>query len=328
MQNHHTLFHHIVCTFPPFLILTAGCFSVILELTGFIFAKFICTFQSFLQKGSLAMEVIGLQELRQTEFSVTKVIPLFQYWEDGDVFNTIASPKMNHSLLYFAGCDGSYTFPDGATRTVSRGDIVYIPSGACYTVTFFNKQEKISTILINFQLSAADSPFALADTVTVMAKDTKKVFHKLFYQTAVEFSSSIALKSGLYQIFHELQKAGVSDLKLQSKFAKIAKGISYLENDSEQLLSIEQIAEQCDVSCNTFRRLFSAYAGVSPVEFRLNQKILRAKQLLESEVFTVSEVSDTLNFSDVSYFSRIFKKKTGQSPLEYLNAYKGSDSQL
>lgn len=272
------------------------------------------------------MEVIGLQRLSQMDFSITKIIPLLQYWQEGDVFNTLSSPKKEHSFLLFTGCDGLYTFPDGSTCSAVRGDVVYIPVGACYKVTFFNKQEQLSTILINFQLSVDDASFALSDTVTVMGKDSKKTFQKLFYRTAIEFASAkasvIGLKSGLYQIFHYLQKGEVSDLMLQSDFAKIAKGIAYLENDGEQLLSIEQIAELCDVSTNTFRRQFSAYAGMSPVEFRLNQKILRAKQLLASEGFTVSEISDALNFSDVSYFSRIFKKKTGLSPLEYLNKHK------
>lgn len=272
------------------------------------------------------MEVIGLQRLSQMDFSITKIIPLLQYWQEGDVFNTLSSPKKEHSFLLFTGCDGLYTFPDGSTCSAVRGDVVYIPVGACYKVTFFNKQEQLSTILINFQLSVDEAPFALSDTVTVMGKDSKKTFQKLFYRTAIEFASAkasvIGLKSGLYQIFHYLQKGEVSDLMLQSDFAKIAKGIAYLENDGEQLLSIEQIAELCDVSANTFRRQFTAYAGMPPVEFRLNQKIHRAKQLLESESFTVSEISDALNFSDVSYFSRIFKKKTGLSPLEYLNNHK------
>ncbi len=272
------------------------------------------------------MEIIGLQRLSQMDFSITKIIPLLQYWQEGDVFNTLSSPKKEHSFLLFTGCDGLYTFPDGSTCSAVRGDVVYIPVGACYKVAFFNKQEQLSTILINFQLSVDEAPFALSDTVTVMGKDSKKTFQKLFYRTAIEFASAkasvIGLKSGLYQIFHYLQKGEVSDLMLQSDFAKIAKGIAYLENDGEQLLSIEQIAELCGVSANTFRRQFAAYAGMSPVEFRLNQKILRAKQLLASESLTVSEISDALNFSDVSYFSRIFKKKTGLSPLEYLNNHK------
>lgn len=269
------------------------------------------------------MKTISLQELQYLDFSVTKVIPLFQYWKEGESFNTLSSPKNNHSFLFFAGCDGHYVFPDATTLTVHRGDVVYMPVGACYKTTFFNKQDNLSTILINFQLHTADGPFALADNVNLFAKDPNKIFRKLFYQTAGDFASAkmstIALTAGVFQILNEIQKYADSDLKLSPTFSKIAKGISYLENDAEQLLSIDEIADMCQVSPNTFRRLFSAYAGVSPVEFRLRQKIARAKQLLESEIFTVSEVSDVLGFSDVSYFSRIFKKKTGISPSEYLD---------
>lgn len=272
------------------------------------------------------MKIISLQELQYLDFSVTKVIPLFQYWKEEDSFNALTAPKNNHSLLFFAGCDGHYTFADGTTFTAQRGDVVYIPAGACYKTTFINKQDHLSTILINFQLQAAEGPFAFASKVSLMAKDPDKVFRKLFYQTAEDFASAkmstIALCADLYQILNELQRYADPDLKLSASYTKIAKGISYLERDSQQLLSIDEIADMCQVSPNTFRRLFAAYAGVSPVEFRLRQKIARAKQLLESEIFTVAEISDVLGFSDVSYFSRIFKKKTGLSPTDYLNIHK------
>ena len=126
--------------------------------------------------------------------------------------------------------------------------------------------------------------------------------------------------SGLYQILDILEKSNSYELPGSSGFQKIAKGIAYLENDSQQLMSIDQLAEMCHVSSNTFRRMFRSYSGVSPLEFRLTRKISRAKQLLQAELFTVSEISDMLHFSDVSYFSRIFKKKTGLSPQEYLDA--------
>ena len=272
------------------------------------------------------MKTILLSELRKVEFSADKIISIFQYWNDGDVFNSLTQPKKNHALLYFAGCDGEYTLPNGESFIASRGDVIFIPEGARYKTAFFNKQDKVSTILINFGLETEGERFSLSEGITRLANDPNKVFNKLFYKSAREFasvnSSVISMKHYLYQILHELQKAHKSEIDPNADYAKIAKGISYLENDNDQTLSIEQLAETCGVSTNTFRRLFNSYAGASPIEFRLRQKILRAKQLLEAENFTVSEISDMLGFSDVSYFSRIFKKKTGQSPLEYIESRK------
>jgi len=269
------------------------------------------------------MKILSLPNLKHLDFSATNVFSMFQQWAEGAVFNTLTSPKTNHSLLYFAGCDGHSTFPNGDTLTAQQGDVVYIPAGACYKTLFCNKKEQITTILINFQLSTQGSPFALAESVTVLGRNAGQTLHELFFQSANAASSqlsTITLMSGLYQILDILEKSNSYELPGSSGFQKIAKGIAYLENDSQQLMSIDQLAEMCHVSSNTFRRMFRAYSGVSPLEFRLTRKISRAKQLLQAELFTVSEISDMLHFSDVSYFSRIFKKKCGLSPQEYLDA--------
>ncbi len=267
------------------------------------------------------MHMVSLRDLIKMEFSLHQIMAIFQYWKEGTVFNTLNSPKLSHSLLYFAGCDGIYQFPDGTAWTATQGDVVYIPAGARYKTIFVNKQDNLSTILINFQMSGPEGPFALADSVQILGKDNNKTFNRLFYHIARESAtvrcSTAGIKADLYSILDKLQKYSEEE-KVDSAFARIAKGIAYLENDSDQLLSIDEIADMCGVSGNHFRRKLREYAGVSPVEFRLNHRLLRAKHLLESENFTVSEVSDMLCFSDVSYFSRIFKKKIGVSPSEYL----------
>lgn len=270
------------------------------------------------------MRILSLPNLKHLDFSVTNVFSMVQHWAEGAVFDTLSSPKKNHSLLYFANCDGHYTLPTGDIITAVQGDVVYIPAGARYKTVFSNKKDQDSTVLINFQLTSQNSPFALADTVSVLERNAPQSLHELFFQTAGAASSAqlstITMMSSLYQILDLLEQSDNYALGGSSGFQKIAKGIAYLENDTEQIMSIDQLAEMCHVSSNTFRRMFRAYSGVSPIEFRLTRTISRAKQLLQAELFTVSEISDMLHFSDVSYFSRIFKKKTGLSPQEYLDA--------
>ncbi len=272
------------------------------------------------------MKIIPLSELRTLEFQAKRIFSMLQYWDNGESFSALNSPKKTHSFLCFAGCDGRYTFPDGKQLPVSRGDVVFIPAGSRYQIEFFNKRDPISTILINFELEADGEAFALSDTVIRLTKDPNKVFNKLFYQSAHECAcanaSVISMKRSFYQILQELEKAHKFQIDQGADYAKIAKGISHLENDSDQQLTIGQLAEMCGVSTNTFRRLFHSYAGVSPMEFRLRDKISRAKQLLDSEIFTVSETGDMLGFADVAYFSRIFKIKTGMSPMEYIRSRK------
>ena len=69
-----------------------------------------------------------------------------------------------------------------------------------------------------------------------------------------------------------------------------------------------------------FRRIFLKNYGISPIKYINNLKIERAKELLTSGLYTVSDVAELSGFHDESYFSREFKKHSGKTPKEYVKA--------
>ena len=94
--------------------------------------------------------------------------------------------------------------------------------------------------------------------------------------------------------------------------------IKYIHsNYCTDIISIEKLADACNISTVYLRKLFASRFGVSPIQYISNLKLTRAKELLESNMYTVSEVCFLSGFSDESYFSRKFKEATGVSPSEY-----------
>lgn len=69
-----------------------------------------------------------------------------------------------------------------------------------------------------------------------------------------------------------------------------------------------------------FRKIFKDFTGVSPVnyfqEMRINYAISLMNQYDKSR--TIKDIAASSGFRDPLYFSRIFKKITGQSPREYI----------
>ena len=55
------------------------------------------------------------------------------------------------------------------------------------------------------------------------------------------------------------------------------------------------------------------------VEFENPISVEKARELLSTKEYSVKEVSVIVGYSDVSYFSRIFKKESGYPPIELLN---------
>ena len=82
-------------------------------------------------------------------------------------------------------------------------------------------------------------------------------------------------------------------------------------------VSIEEYAEMCGLSSGGFRRLFKQYMGKSPRKHLIDIKLSAAKALLEESELSIKEISEILNFESTSYFCRLFKERSGLTPLEF-----------
>lgn len=84
-------------------------------------------------------------------------------------------------------------------------------------------------------------------------------------------------------------------------------------------VSPEEIAAQLNLSYSWFRRAFKEYTGFSPAKYISVLKLKKAKTMLVSTQKSIKEISISLNFENVEYFSTFFKKMTGKTPMTYRN---------
>ena len=82
-------------------------------------------------------------------------------------------------------------------------------------------------------------------------------------------------------------------------------------------LSPTLIAERLEMNTSYLCRVFKKETGKTIGEYINACKIREACRLLRTSDMTLSEISDALAFSSQSYFQRIFKKTTGDTPMSY-----------
>lgn len=87
----------------------------------------------------------------------------------------------------------------------------------------------------------------------------------------------------------------------------------YFEHD----LSLEKVAEAVQVNSSYLSRAFKKKYHVNFSEYLKVIRIEHAKRLLETSNRKTYEIADQIGYEDAHYFSQVFKKKTGMSPLEY-----------
>ena len=103
---------------------------------------------------------------------------------------------------------------------------------------------------------------------------------------------------------------------------------SYQKLIEKNFLTLRRPKEYADllfVTPNHLNALCKAHTGMQAGELIRNRILLEAKRLLVNLDLSVAEVGYALNFSDNSYFTKFFKKHTGQTPEEFrhLNGHTG-----
>jgi AraC family transcriptional activator of pobA len=81
--------------------------------------------------------------------------------------------------------------------------------------------------------------------------------------------------------------------------------------------TIEEYASELKIASGHLSRICSSIAFKSPREIIMDYYITQAQLLISDVEKSIAEVCYTLGFEDPSYFSRIFKKKTGLTPNEF-----------
>ena len=96
---------------------------------------------------------------------------------------------------------------------------------------------------------------------------------------------------------------------------------NYLENNYNNKITINELADKFNTGRRTFERRFKRATSNTIVEYIQRIKIEAAKYSLEKGRKTVSEVMYEVGYSDTKAFREVFKKFTGVSPIDYKSKY-------
>jgi len=90
-----------------------------------------------------------------------------------------------------------------------------------------------------------------------------------------------------------------------------------IESDLTYDETLEDIAGQFHLSRYYLAHCYKQITGYSIKNYRMLCRIAASRELLTSTSLSVSEICERVGFSDMSNFSRYFKKEEGMSPLQY-----------
>ncbi|GAB3482769.1 AraC family transcriptional regulator [Marinomonas epiphytica] len=96
--------------------------------------------------------------------------------------------------------------------------------------------------------------------------------------------------------------------------------LAQLQESPEEAWTLDMMAQQANMSRSKFAQLFRATLGQTPNDFLTDLRLSLAQQLLKQNT-PVSLVANQVGYEHGSVLSRVFRKKTGLSPKEWLQKF-------
>ena len=120
-----------------------------------------------------------------------------------------------------------------------------------------------------------------------------------------------------YSILLMLAQTETSAYLPSDTLQKIAPAIEYISQNYHKTITNDALAIHAGLSTVYFRKLFTEVMGVSPIRYVQQFRIEKAKEMLQSDYGSLSDIAQSLGYSSLYDFSRAFKKQTGIAPSKY-----------
>ena len=257
---------------------------------------------------------MDLNEVKNHRFSFSGVKVLLQY----PAYRRLSLLKAGrgcNGFLYMKEGKCKFTFKEGMF-TAEKGSIVYLPFNSRHKLS--SKSENLAFYRIDFNIYIDNElvyfsthPIKISDSISIECYNAiKDLCNELHLQQDHVFKTE-----KMCTIFKTLQNVNSSE-----NYKRLVPAINYITEHLTESLDCHFLAELCHLSSSRFYELFQKEFETTPLEYRNKIILQNAKAMLVGGDMTVTEISSTLGFSDVSYFSRFFKKHTRTSPSNYVKS--------
>lgn len=203
-------------------------------------------------------------------------------------------------------CNGKYYFSNS-------DNMIILPKGSTY--------EWSCTKSGHYYCIEFDSDLTSKEILPVQNIDSEKIF-KLFKEAEYKH----LLKQPLYELecikdtyLIILEMLGRQSKKYipANRSEKLKPVMEYIAKNYNSTIKNDDLSYLAGMSTVYFRKLFTSVYGTSPINYIHKLRIKKAKEMLQSDYSSITDIALALGYTNIYDFSRDFKKHTGISPNKY-----------
>lgn len=216
-----------------------------------------------------------------------------------------------HVLHYVTGGKGRYLF-NGQEQTVREGDI-FVSHPGYFTSYIPDADDPFAYIWVSFD--CAPSFAALLNRDVFSAPWARPIFEQLLTVSDTA-APEWAVCARLYDFFVELARRQPAEAAPKDDY--VSRAVNFIQANYPDSIQIADIAADLGLSRNYFCRIFKQQMGLSPQEFLVSYRLDTAAKLLVEQEISQKEAALQVGYPDICAFSRMFKRKYGMAPGQYV----------
>ena len=243
----------------------------------------------------MTFENLRIKEVR----SILHFTPNVKRWS--------AKNRKNHFVGIMLSGSAYHRF-ENQSFVLSRNCVYFFNQKDDYDVEVYEAGESFSVHFTTQEEIETDSfciPVENPDEVVALLQ-------KAEHQRHASGRGELALLSTLYQLCDAILRARQKAYFPRDNRMYAAK--DYMDTHFMDRGCFAGAVALSGVTARRFNDLFRGNFGVTPNRYLTGCRIESAKSMLETKSLTVSEIADLCGFSDVYYFSKVFKKLCGIPP--------------
>ncbi len=253
-------------------------------------------YQYFLQEPVFTVESINIQTVSRPE----------------QFRHSFRNGRLKHGFVYIVKGKMCDLFSSGEMKSIllEEGEMIFVPKNTVYTGVYLEDQTEIE--IVEFDLAKGSLPEYLSVPTKIELPNAAELIKAFFNPVENHVTNHpYYFLSCLYRLLWQVDE---NYSTIPKKYKRLQGALSELAERWDQNEPVSYYAGLCDMSEVSFRRLFREYTGFSPIEYRNDIRLNQAKIKLQSGEYNVSEVAAKCGFSNLSFFTRLYKKKFGYTP--------------
>ncbi|MBR5614276.1 MAG: AraC family transcriptional regulator [Clostridia bacterium] len=225
--------------------------------------------------------------------------------------------RSNYTRIYYIRSGEGTIYCNGKKITLSPGNIYIIPAELDLSYECNSHLEKLYFHINILRYSGYDI-FSQIKECIIFENRSEQIERLYQCWNSSDLLSAIEIKATLFaDITAALHKTGLDNSEVDYYSKPVKAAMKYINENLSGTLTVKEISSQLFLSESFIQKAFKNEVGV-PIGKYINDRLMHiAETKLRNTNLSIKELSDSLGFCDQFYFSRVFSKFFGLSPLKY-----------